>query len=96
MKLCPICDNTKLATKMIGEVELDECSSCHGLWFERDELRQAKDGKDDDLSWLDFDIWRHEEQFKQGERALSCPTCRAAMVNLGYGETGVSIDCCSA
>ena len=40
MKQCPKCE-IGLTPKNIGYVEVDECQSCKGIWFDKDELRQA-------------------------------------------------------
>ena len=50
--------------KAIGPVEVEECERCKGVWFDKDELRQAKDITDSDLNWMDFEIWKHEDKFK--------------------------------
>jgi Zn-finger nucleic acid-binding protein len=78
----------------VGPVQVDECEACHGVWFDRDELRQAKDATDADLRWMDFDIWRHEDAFKGCRSSLLCPVCRKPTVVVEYGTTGVRIDYC--
>ena len=95
MKQCPIC-KIELITKKIGDVEVDECQKCKGIWFEKDELRQSKDATEADLNWMDFDIWKHEDQFKSTSCDYQCPTCRKPMVSVEYGKTGVIIDYCQS
>ena len=63
------------------------------MWFDHDELREAKDAADENLEWMDFEIWKHEEEFRiQAGRA--CPRCAAAMGSLEYGATGVQVESC--
>jgi Zn-finger nucleic acid-binding protein len=38
--LCPE-DRAPLAVSTLGEVELDWCQSCSGVWFERSEMEKA-------------------------------------------------------
>lgn len=90
---CPCC-NVALRKKMLKSIEVDECSQCKGTWFEDDELRKAKDSSDQDLNWMDFEIWKHKDQFKAQSRELACPQCNKALVAIDYGNTGVEIDYC--
>ena len=90
---CPVCKK-ELEKKKIDNVETDECAQCKGLWFEDDELRQAKDISGQDINWIDFDIWSHENEFKIDARGLKCPACSKSLVTLNYADTGVEIDCC--
>jgi len=64
------------------------------MWFEADELRTAKDSTDPDLNWMDFEIWKHEDQFKTTLKNMSCPKCSKALVAIIYSNTGVEIDYC--
>jgi len=93
MKQCPNCQ-CELKPRDIGGVEVDECRECQGVWFDKDELRQAKDATDSDLSWLDFEIWKHEEDFQTTESSRKCPACGKQMASLVYGSTSVVIDYC--
>jgi len=90
---CPCCD-VELKGKLIKDVETDECPQCKGIWFEDDELRKAKDSKDPDLNWMDFEIWKHEDKFKARSRNLACPKCNQTLVAVDYGDTDVEIDYC--
>jgi Zn-finger nucleic acid-binding protein len=91
---CPSCQ-IELTKKKLNDIEVDECPTCQGIWFEKDELRQAKDAADPDLKWMDFEIWKHEDQFKISSRNRPCPQCNQAMAVVRYGNTRVKIDCCA-
>jgi len=78
----------------LKNIEIDRCSRCGCMWFDQDELRQAKDQTDPDLNWMDFEIWKHENRFRFEARSLKCPRCNINMVTIGYGETGIEIDYC--
>ena len=94
MKLCPKC-NSELKLKNIGPVQVDECEKCKGIWFDKEELRQAKDSTDSDLNWMDFDIWKHADKFKAKESSLKCPVCKTTTHQIHYRQTPIEIDCCS-
>lgn len=95
MKQCPNC-KTELKSRKLGAVEIDECRTCRGTWYDRGELKQAKDLKDPDLNWMDFDIWKHEDQFTADPSDRKCPVCNKGMVAVAYGHTGVTVDFCKA
>ena len=93
MKQCPKCE-IDLKQKLIDSIEVDECEKCRGLWFDTDELRQAKDLADPDLNWMDFEVWKHEGDFKVKESSVKCPACKEGMKSIDYGDTSIEIDCC--
>lgn len=90
---CPCC-NAGLRSKMIKDVEVHECDECKGMWFEDDELRRAKDSTDEDLNWVDFEIWKHKDKVKARSRNLKCPQCNRSLVAVDYGDAAIEIDYC--
>lgn len=78
--------------------EVDYCPKCLGLWFERDELRQAKDKKAKDLNWLDIDLWEDKTKFRvaQSEKncPFCCPDCLAPLYTVEYGDSGIKVEVC--
>ena len=90
---CPCC-KLKFEKKMIKNIEVDECEKCKGIWFEDDELRKTKDSTDEDLNWMDFEIWKHEDQFKTKSRNRPCPQCNKILVTINYADTDIEIDYC--
>ena len=95
MKQCPKCED-ELQPTDIGSIKAHECRTCRGVWFDKDQLRQAKDATDSDLSWMDLEIWKHEDEFSLTTSHRQCPTCRKPMASLAYGTTPVVIDYCES
>ncbi|MSU54384.1 MAG: hypothetical protein EXS48_00900 [Candidatus Staskawiczbacteria bacterium] len=91
---CP--NNCKeLMQKMLfHHVEVDYCPRCLGIWFDKDELRLAKDDKDKQLNWLDFDIWNDKSKFSLVKIDRRCPACRVPFVQVHYDDSKVKIDFC--
>ncbi len=79
---------------LFHHVEVDYCPDCLGIWFDRDELRLAKDDKDMQLQWLDFDIWRDKSKFTVENINRRCPVCRIVLVQVQYDDSKVKIDFC--
>ena len=84
----------KLEKELFHDVEVDYCPECLGIWFDKDELVYAKDSKDEQLQWVDFDIWRHKEKFQAVSGNRRCPICRIPFVQLQYDNSKVKIDYC--
>jgi len=92
---CPHHKEQKLDKSIIHNVEVDYCPVCLGLWFEENELREAKDEEDKDLKWLDIDLWKNKEKFKVSCGVCLCPVCRMPLYQVYYGDSGVIVDVCN-
>lgn len=91
---CPDCQN-ELQTIDCKGIMIDECIKCKGKWFDRDELRRAKDRTDDNLRWLDFDPFgKDAEQLSVASEGRICPKCSKKMSSLKYADSKVIIDKC--
>lgn len=90
---CPN-DGEELVRKTFEGVEVGECPRCHGIWFEKGELSQAKDINEPDLRWQDFDLWSDHESFEFQWSERICPVCGEKLVTMVYGDTGVELEYC--
>ena len=92
---CPYCQNNLKQLDYKG-VKIDECGNCNGKWFDKDELRKAKDSTDDDLRWLDFDLFDEKEhKYNASPSKGKCPQCFSSMISLTYMDSKVVIDKCN-
>lgn len=92
---CPKCDG-KLNSKQFKKVSINECNSCHGLWFDKDELKKAKDSTDEDLRWLDFEIFEHKDnKYSIKESKRICPKDQSKLDTLSYSDSNIKIEACS-
>lgn len=104
---CPNCKNKKLSEKLkVGDVAIDRCPSCEGLWFEKNELRLAKDKKlknakwldieikDKSLDWFKIDLWKDKIKFKALKSIKPCPECKTPLYEVGYGDSKIKVDTC--
>ena len=92
--LCPVC-KTKLKKAIFYKVEVNYCPKCLGLWFDRDELREAKDEKDKDLKWLDIDLWQDKKKFQISKSKKLCPVCGVPLYEVSYGTSNIKVDVCN-
>jgi len=90
---CPD-DNEILEKALFYTVEVDYCPRCLGIWFEKDELRWAKDAKDKNLNWLDVDVWRDKGKFEVFRSQRYCPDCRISLCQVAYDNSEINIDFC--
>lgn len=91
---CPIC-KTELKKAVFYGVEVDYCPQCLGVWFEQDELAQAKDEKDKNLNWLDIDLWQEKTKFKISQIQKICPVCSIPLYSVKYGDSQIEVDLCN-
>jgi len=92
--VCPICKE-KLEKITLCDNAVDYCLKCYGIWFDKDELRLIKDEKDEDLKWLDIDLWKDKAKFEISPSKKLCPVCRMPLYEVDYGDSGVRVDVCS-
>lgn len=104
---CPKCKKELSEKIRIGDVKIDRCSECGGLWFEKDELRLAKDKKapearwldvevrDESVNWFHFEFWKDKVKFQVKKDIKYCPTDKAPLYQVNYAEAPVEIDVCS-
>jgi uncharacterized protein len=90
---CPN-DNEQLEKVLFHNVEVDYCPKCLGIWFDKDELRLAKDDKDKELNWVDVDLWRDKTKFRVSRKDKHCPVDRAGLIEVNYDESKTKIDFC--
>jgi len=92
---CPFCKKEKFKKSIFYNTEVDYCPRCLGLWFEEDELRQAKDETDKDLNWLDIDLWKEKKKFRISKKEILCPSCSVPLYCVRYGDSQVEVDVCN-
>lgn len=84
----------ELEKVLFHDVEADYCPECLGIWFDKDELRQAKDDRDKNLNWVDVDLWRDKTRFEISPSFRWCPVCRVSLVEVGYDNSKTKVDFC--
>lgn len=94
--ICPEC-GAQLRRSDYKGVLLDECPKCRGRWFDRGELKKAKDRTDDDLRWLDFDPFGSDADklAVPSPHQLPCPKCSVRMTALIYARSAITIHKCT-
>jgi len=86
----------KLEKLLFHNTEVDYCPDCLGIWFDKDELGWAKDDKDQQLNWLDVDLWRDKNKFKISKGIKFCPICHVSLCEVGYDDSKTKIDFCKS
>ncbi len=87
---CPRCENTEIDRLELGEVMIDRCPACGGLWFDHTEL-EAVTGNSERLRQIEASIP------KEGTAcAAVCPRCQVPLrpLALSSGEGEFEIDRC--
>jgi len=88
---CPNC-KIPLTLRKIGDVSVDECSQCRGIWFDKNEVEEAKDEIDPDLRWMDLKIWHQKPRFQVTDQPHHCPKCNSIkMQMITYQEPDIDV-----
>lgn len=90
-------DKAPLKEATLSGIKVDACEECKGTWFDADELRRAKDSADDDLRWLDFELFGEKEGkylSSKADTSSQCPECAVPLTALEYADSKVIVDAC--
>src|SRR5680860_426009 len=91
---CPKCKIEDLKETKINGVKIDRCSHCGGLWFDKNELRISRDNRDNNLIWLDFDLWEDKNKLMVSGKSIDCPRDGKPLFKIKYGSTDIMVDIC--
>ena len=100
---CPI-DRQPLNKSIYeGDVEIDSCSNCNGIWLDKGELESIQKIRENNYE-LELDerslISSHVKNVyqlgtKPKDRELTCPSCHNTMIQKEYGYASlIMIDVC--
>lgn len=86
----------KLEKVLFHAVEVDYCKECLGVWFDKNELTEAKNQKDQQINWLDIDLWRDKAKFEISGSHKFCPSCRVVLCQVSYDHSKTKVDFCKS
>ena len=73
----------------IGDVEVDLCPSCGGLWLDHGEIERLGRGKPEDLTRLRTALTGSAAQEPASETTTSCPACPGSLNVVKLGPVNV-------
>jgi Zn-finger nucleic acid-binding protein len=97
---CPRCEEEhQLIARLVGDVLLDECPACHGVWLDSaaverivQERRQASANAVMGMAQPDRGI---NQEPAPGRLYVKCPDCETVMNRVNFGRrSGIIIDVC--
>jgi len=94
--ICPVCKVSTTAVEY-DKIELDYCSVCHGMWFDRGELELLLDTLTRGATRELVNSLMQRPPQKVSEKSRKCPICRRQMrkIDIGSGQK-ILIDICDA
>jgi Zn-finger nucleic acid-binding protein len=92
---CPVCKVTTTAVEH-DKIEIDYCSICHGIWFDRGELELLLDSFSMGTASYLLKSMAKRPQQKVTEKTRKCPICDRKMRKTGIGSGQIIIDVCNA
>jgi Zn-finger nucleic acid-binding protein len=96
---CPRCktigEDHQLTQTNLGNMEVDFCLNCGGMWFDKQELAQAIILPEEQVKAITKKLDNTIEIDKQKDVELECPKCSTAMYKYRYMYTSnIYIDSC--
>ena len=101
---CPI-DNTILEKKIYeGDVEIDMCNICAGIWLDKGELEAIQQLRENNYKQAHTERHLMSSQIKNAyhlgtkpeDRKLNCPKCSQTLIQKEYGYASlILIDVCT-
>ena len=77
----------------VGDVEVDLCPSCGGLWLDHGEIERLGRGKAEDLTRLRSALVGNEAPDPASDTTTSCPACPGGLKEVDLGP--VHIEYCN-
>jgi Zn-finger nucleic acid-binding protein len=83
----------------VGEVEVDQCDTCNGIWFDSGELAKILGKKDVETLRTRAEATRDAERKRReaDQKRASCPRCKSAgkLVQVASMTSDIHIDTCA-
>jgi Zn-finger nucleic acid-binding protein len=90
-RTCVKCTSV-LDKSMVGDIEVDLCPSCGGLWLDRGELEKIGESSQEDLFELRQSLAGSTTPEAPSETSTHCPACDGTLKELKLGM--INIDFC--
>lgn len=95
---CIKCDGDLVLVR-VGNVEVDQCDTCHGIWFDSGELAKIVGAKDVEALRTRAAANKDDEKKRKAddEKRASCPRCRGEgkLVQIVSLTSDIHIDTCA-
>ena len=92
--ICPVCNSDMIVVEH-DDIELDYCSSCHGVWFDAEELELLLRSLNLESSELLLHTLLQSPETETPEKKRRCPICRQKMKKTTIGEEHkILLDAC--
>lgn len=83
----------------VGEVEVDQCDTCHGIWFDSGELAKIMGARDVEALRTRAAATKDAEKRRReaDQKRASCPRCRGEgkLVQIASLTSDIHIDTCA-
>lgn len=94
--ICPACRIPMIVVER-NKVELDCCTSCQGVWFDKGELELLLDPLTGSIAGTLIENIMGLPPAETTEKRLACPICRQKMKKADIGKTSsLIIDVCNS
>jgi len=87
--------NAVMSSERVGDISVDVCPDCGGIWLDKGELSQIVRERIEDAEVDERLLWKEADKFKGRLSEIICPHCGSRMVEMRHGPDGPAIDICA-
>jgi len=92
--ICPVCKSDRIVIEH-SKIELDYCTSCHGVWFDSGELELLLESVSQEPSSPFLNNILGSPETRSSEKKRKCPICNKKMKKTTIGQQPeILIDVC--
>jgi len=78
----------------LDDAHLERCPGCGGIWLDHGELDHIVDAEDEDVRWMEIDLWREALEMGGSISPRKCPNGHGHLATLTYGKSKIEVDVC--
>jgi len=92
--ICPVCKSDMIVVEQ-NKIELDYCTSCHGVWFDSGELELLLESINLESTSPFLNNILNSTEARSSEKKRKCPICNQKMKKTTIGpQDEILIDAC--
>jgi Zn-finger nucleic acid-binding protein len=92
---CPQC-KTVMKENVVGDVTINDCTQCRGMWFDRGNFEEVKDEVLPELGWMELDEWKDDLEFTVRQDSFNCPKCGdIALTTISDPKSATELSTCT-
>lgn len=90
---CLLCESV-LNGAELDATHVEHCPGCGGIWLDHGELDGLVAAEDEDVRWMEMDLWGDALEVRGSVSQRECPNGHGRLAALMYGKSDIEVDVC--